>query len=301
MNCSDVTPQLEAYALGALDARTRADVAAHLEMCAACRQRADALRGAAQELPLALAQVSPLRPPPALKAHLLRAVAAEESARAQALALSQAFAPRAEIPAPVARRGRWLLNPRVWMISLGTAMLVIVILFGWTLMSNWQMQQALLHAQAAQNKVDELQAQQALAVPVLNSPAAQTIVLTAPDNASKTLGKVMLDPTKPTVVFIGYNLPPLPADSEYVLWSIDRGTMQMRGAFAPNRDGFAMVVFLADRSDPLLKEILVTRQMKTDLVPSTERILVWRANPNDLSEDFTNSGIYPRPTVIGAR
>lgn len=301
MNCSDVIPQLEAYALGALDARTRAHVAAHLETCAACRQRADAFHRAAAELPLALAQVSPLRPPPALKEQLLRAVAADESAHTQMLALTQTFAPRAETPAPVARRGRWLLNPRVWMVSLGAAMFVIVLLFGWTLTSNWQMQQALLHAQAAQDRVDELQAQQALAVPVLNSPAAQTVVLTSPDNSSATFGKVMLDPTKPTVVFIGYNLPPLSSEYEYVLWSIDRGTMQARGSFAPNRDGFAMVVFLADRSDPLLKEILVTRQMKTDVVPSTERVLVWRANPNDLSEDFTNGGIYPRPTVIGAR
>lgn len=237
---------------------------------------------------------------------MLLAVAAQENARAQAAAqqgsvLLQSFAPRPENAAPVAQRGRWLLNPRTWMLSLGTAMLVIIILFGWTLTSNWQMQQALLHAQAAQDKVDQLQAQQALAVPVLNSPVAQTVVLTSPDDTSATFGKVMLDRTKSTVVFIGYNLPPLPSGFEYVLWSIDRGTMQARGSFAPNRDGFAMVVFLADRSDPLLKEILVTRQMKTDVVPSAERVLVWRANPNDLSEDFTNSGIYPRPTVIGTR
>lgn len=298
MNCLEIRSQLEAYALGALDQHTSAQVAAHLETCPACQQYVDALNGLAAELPLALSQVSPLRPPPALKNELMRAVRAQENALAQTTALRQVFAPRAETSAPVARRGRWLLNPRTWMFSLGTAMIVIVVLFAWTVFSNLQMQQALLNAQAAQRRVDQLQEQQALAVPVLNSLTAQEIVLTSPDKASPTYGKVVLDRTKPTVVFIGYNLPQLPANYEYVLWSIDRGTMQGRGSFAPNREGFAMVVFLADRDDPLLKEILVTRQLKTDLVPTTERILTWRADPNDLSDDFSTSFFLTRPTVV---
>lgn len=64
MNCSEIRPQLEAYALDVLDPRTRAQVAAHLETCVMCRREAEALRDAAAELPMALAQVSPLRPPP---------------------------------------------------------------------------------------------------------------------------------------------------------------------------------------------------------------------------------------------
>lgn len=298
MNCSEIRLQLEAYALGALDPHSCAQVAAHLETCPACRQDADALREVAAGLPLALSQISPLRPSPALKEELMRAVQAEENAYAQTTALRQVFAPHAEIAAPVARRGRWLLNPRIWMFSLGAAMVVIVVLFAWTVTSNRQMQQAILNAQAAQQKVDQLQAEQALAVPVLNSLTAQEIVLTSSDRASAALGKVVLDRNKPTVVFIGYNLPQLPADYEFVLWSIDRGTMQARGSFTPNREGFAMVVFLADRDDPLLKEILVTRQLKNDLVPSTERVLTWRADPNDLSDDFSTSFFLPRPTVV---
>jgi anti-sigma factor RsiW len=302
MNCSEIRPQLEAYALDALDPRVRAQVAAHLETCAMCRREADALRDVTAELPMVLAHVSPLRPPAALKARLLDAVQVQENAHAQTAArqdsiLPHSIAPHAEIAAPFAQRGHWLLNPRTWMVSLGTAMLVIVILAAWTLASNAQMQQARLNAQAAQEKVNQLQEQQALAVPVLNSLTAQEIVLTSPDAASATHGKVVLDRTKPTVVFIGYNLPELTGDFEYVLWSIDRGTMQARGSFVPNRDGFAMVVFLADRSDPLLKEILVTRQMKTDLMPSPDRVLVWRADPNDLSDDFSTGFFTPRPTV----
>ena len=83
MNCSETRPHLEAYALDVLDPYTRAQVVEHLETCAMCRREADALRDAAAELPMVLAHVSPLRPPPALKAQLLHAVQAHENAHAQ--------------------------------------------------------------------------------------------------------------------------------------------------------------------------------------------------------------------------
>lgn len=160
------------------------------------------------------------------------------------------------------------------------------------------MQQALARAQHAQLEIKNIQDQQALAVPVLNSLLALEFVLTSPDPTSKALGKVVIEPNKPTVVFIGYNLPRLPAAQNYVLWTIDKGVMQARGAFTPNRDGFAMIVFLAERNDPVLKQVLVTRQMSTDLVPSADRVLVWKSDPNDLSEEFSYSSLFPRPTVI---
>jgi hypothetical protein len=177
-------------------------------------------------------------------------------------------------------------------------MLVIVVLFAWNLSSNLRMEQALSNAQAAQQKIDEIRDQQAMAVPILNSLSAQEIVLNAPDPTSKALGKVVIDPNKPTVVFLAHQLPPLPQGQNYALWTIDKGVIQERGTFNTNRDGFAMVVFLADRNDPLLKEVWVTRQMSMDLFPSSERVLVWKSDPNDLSEDMIYNSIFARPTVV---
>jgi anti-sigma factor RsiW len=298
MNCFDIRPQLEAYALDALDTPTRARVEQHLAACESCRVTATMLRGVVAELPAALSAASPLRPPPSLKKQLMQSVQADVKAHAQTSAMHQVFAPRAALPTPTARRGRWLLNPRVWMFSLATSMLVIVALVGWTLTSNLRMQHALSKAQAVQQKLEEFQTQQALAVPILSSLSAREIVLSAPNSGSDAFGKIVLDANKPTVVFIGYNLPPLPLGQTYVLWTIDRGIMQARGSFTPNRDGFALVVFSADRNDPLLKEVLVTRQMPAEVMPSTDRVLVWRADPNDLLEELSYSSIFPRPTVI---
>lgn len=298
MNCSDIRPHLEAFALEALDPLTRTRVENHLQTCAPCRATAENLCDMVGELPLALAHASLLRPPPSLKDNLMHAAQAEVQAHAQTTVIKETFAARADLPAPTAQRGRWLLNPRLWMFSLATSMLVIVALSAFMLMNNMRMEQALAHAQAAQDKVDEIRNQQAMAVPILNSLAAQEIVLTAPDSESAALGKVVIDPTKPTVVFIGYNLPQLPLGQNYVLWTIEKGVMQERGSFTPNQDGFAMVVFLADRDEPLLKQVLVTRQLATDMYPSAERVLVWKANPNDLTEGLSFDSIFARPTVI---
>ncbi|MBI4673251.1 MAG: anti-sigma factor [Chloroflexi bacterium] len=226
MNCSEIRPQLEAYALDALDVLTRARVENHLVTCTHCRATVTELRNVLGELPFAVSTASPLRPPPTLKRQLLQAIDAQVHAHAQATAVKQTFAPHAERAAPIARRGSWLSNPRVWMVSLATSMLVIVALVAWNLTSNLKMQQALSSARVAQQKVDEIKDQQALAVPVLNSLSALEIVLTSPDPSSNASGKVVIDPSKPTVVFIGYNLPRLPAGQTYVLWTIDKGVMR---------------------------------------------------------------------------
>src|SRR5581483_5631177 len=117
MNCSDIRPQLEAYALDALDTVTRARVEQHLATCDSCRVTATRLRGVVAELAAAVSAAAPLRPPP-LKKQVLQSVQADVNAHAQTTALQQAFALRAALPTPTARRGRWLLNPRVWMFSL---------------------------------------------------------------------------------------------------------------------------------------------------------------------------------------
>ncbi len=294
MSCSEIRPLLEAFALDALDPLTRAQVQKHVESCEACRFRVESLCRVASELPRAVGQASSLRPPPRLKQHLLQAAQAEN----QAQAVKEAFAPRAETPVPTRARGSWLLPPRLWFISLGAAAVVILALFGWTMSANLRVQEAVSKEQAALRQVDALRRQQELALPVLNSFNAHEIALNPTALAPDAYGKVILEPNKPTIVFLGYNLPPPPLGQRYVLWTTTRGVMQPVGHFAPNANGFAMVAFQADREDPVLKEVFVTRQPASELLPSANRVLEWKSNPNESAGDFSPGSLLPGPTLI---
>jgi anti-sigma factor RsiW len=66
-----ISELLEAYALGALDERERAAVAAHLEACPECRRAVAQLGEAAHSRPAALAAASPLAPPAELERRVL--------------------------------------------------------------------------------------------------------------------------------------------------------------------------------------------------------------------------------------
>jgi len=298
MNCSEINPNLEAYALGALDPYTRARVETHLQTCAACRHTLASFREVVGELPLVLSNISPLSPPPSLKQQIMQAAQLDMQAQEQAHAIQQTFAPRAERAAPVTRRVGWLLNPRVWMFALASSMVLIVLLLGLSLMSNVQMQQALSREQLALQQLGSLQANQQQAFALTASTTKQEIVLNATDAEPRAYGKVTLEPNKPTVLFTASNLSPPALDQRYFLWTVNKGTIQLVSQFAPNQDGFAMIVFMADRDDPVLKEVFVTRQSITKLLPSNERILSWKARPNDLSEEYSSTTAAPRPTIV---
>lgn len=298
MNCSEIIPNLEAYALGALDPYTCARVETHLRTCASCRHALASFREIVGELPQVLGSVSPLTPPLSLKKQIMQAAMTDAQTREQARAIQETFSPRAQSAAPVARRGHWLLNPRVWMITLASSLLVIILLLGLSFMSNFQMQQALSREQLALQQLGSLQASQQQAFALTASTTKQEIALTATDATSHASGKVTLEPNNPTVLFTASNLPQTGLDERYFLWTVNKGTIQLVGQFTPNQDGFAMLVFMADREDPVLKEIFVTRQVTSRLLPSTERVLSWKARPNDLSEQYSSSSASPRPTVI---
>lgn len=292
MNCSEIKPHLEAFALGALDPYHRTQVELHLQTCAACRHTLASFREVVGELPHALSRVSSLRTPSHLKNKIMQAAQADVQARV----IQETFAPHAAPPAPFARRGSWLLNPRVWVFSLVTSTLLIVLLLGISYVSNLQTRQALSREQAALDQLVNLQANQQQAFLLASSQARHEIVLGAPDNASPAYGKVTLEMNKPTVLFTAYNLPPPGLNQRYFLWTVNKGAFQLAGQFTPNEDGFAMVVFMADREDPVLKQVFVTRQPISKLLPSSDRVLVWKADPNDLSENLLS--IFPSPTVV---
>jgi len=293
MNCVETTPHLEAYALDTLDLATRAQVDQHLQTCPECRRRVAVLREVVGELPYALGSASPLRPPPALKTKLMQAAQAD----LQSAAIRDTFGRRAAYPAPARKQG-WL-NPRLWRLSLAASALLIVALLLLNLTSAFRMQQAISGQQAAQKQIDDMNAQAAQAIPVLNSIDSRVIPLEPTDLAPSATGKVIVSGQDNKLVFVAYNLPQLPLGASYVLWTITKGVVQPVRQFTPGQNGFAFVVFNVDRNDPLLKEIFVTRQTDAPIFPSPDRVLVWRSDPNDSSDDFTFGALFPRPTAAG--
>src|SRR5512135_1969547 len=116
MNCAEIQPDLEAYALNALDSVTRARVEKHLLSCGACRTHLQQVQQLVGELPFALGNASALQPPGELKRRVMQSV----QAQLQADAIKQTIGARAEL-APTARRGHWLLNSRTRTLALGAA------------------------------------------------------------------------------------------------------------------------------------------------------------------------------------
>ncbi len=297
MNCSECKPHLEAYALGALDPYHRVRVEAHLQSCAECRHTLASFRKVVGELPHVLGNASPLRPPPSLKHQIMQAAQADLKAREQARAIQETFAPRAERVAPIARRGPWLLNPRLWMVSLASSIILIFVLLGTSYLSNLELQRARSSELAAQAQLNNLQQSQRELVALASSESKYELVLRAADGNSNAYGKVTLEANKPTVLFTAYHLPQLGLNEHYFLWTVNRGAIHLVGQFTPNQDGFAVVVFMADREDPVLKQVFVTRQLSSKLLPSNEHVLEWKASPNDSAEDFTNPSVA-RPTTV---
>src|SRR5919204_6320930 len=74
MPCDEIREELEAFALGALDAQEQAKVAQHLAQCPDCQTLAQEYAAILSTLPHALATASPRRAPPSLKNRLLEAI-----------------------------------------------------------------------------------------------------------------------------------------------------------------------------------------------------------------------------------
>lgn len=294
MNCSEINPNLEAFALGALDPFTRAQVETHLQSCAACRQTLASYHQLVGTLPNVLANASPLRPPAALKYKIMQAAQADIQARA----IQETFAPHSVPPAPLIRRAAWLSGPRFLVGSFATALVVIVLLVGLSYITTRQMEQARLREQQAVAQANSLLQANQRAFQVISSLNKQDLVLRSPDASSNAVGKVQLDPTKPTVLLTAENLPQPGLGESYFVWTITKGTIQGVGQFTPNESGFGMVVFLTDRDDPVLKEIYVTLQSTTQVLPSGNHVLEWTADPNDSSQEFNSTSVYPHSTII---
>lgn len=276
MNCAEIYPNLEAYALGALDSQTHAHVEHHLLDCDTCRRAAHQYAIVAHTLPDALAKSSTFVPPASLKQNLMAAVQAEVRGHAAA----PARVVRQPVPAAAATRGRLLLNPRVWTFSLGVSMVVILALMGWLAVTHLQLQEAISNETAALEQVHtyRLSEDARTVLTRLNNP--EQVPMTAKDPGSNIKGTLTFDSRKPYIVFQAYNLPQPELGKQYYLWTMNEGRMQLVARFTPKPNGEIQVSFSVDREYPVLKRVILTRQISIREIasgefPSNDAILEW--------------------------
>jgi hypothetical protein len=214
---------LEAYALGALDEPERRGVARHLAGCAECRAAVEQYETALARLPAALAAASPSAPDPAVLRRVL---------------------------AVAARPPLW---PRVAALAVAAAAFVLIAVGVW----NLSLTQTIAHERDVYRR---LAGQQEIVFEVVDSPRSTKTSLKAPVSGSTAYGKVYVRSDLPFVVAMAGNLPPVPGGQSYYLWlTLDTGETVLAGTLKPE-EGFASLVYQADRNGPVFQSVRVTAQ-----------------------------------------
>jgi hypothetical protein len=248
--CQMTRELLEAYALGALEDDERTAVERHLETCADCRALAAELVETANELPLALGAVSPLRPPPGLKAQVLRQVAPEERVESR----------------------RWWWRPSA---ALALVSVVLAALF-----AAWdaRLDDALSQERDLRARIARLQVQQELVLEVVDSRETRKAFLLPPEGSdSRAYGKVFTRADMPHVVAMAGRLPQPRRDRAYHLWLTSAGRTRLVGVLSVDSSGFGLILFEADRAGPVYEEARLIEQPKGSQRPLGKSVLRWRA------------------------
>lgn len=287
MNCAEIKSNLEAFALGALEPQTHVLIERHLLECNACHRAALQYAIVAHTLPDALAKTSTLVPPASLKENLMRAAQADIEGHVAKRSAAPRRVSVPNKPAPVAQRRRWLLNPRLWILSLAASLLVIFSLVVWVTLTRVRLQQALFNETAALEQVHTYQLSEVARQTLVKLDNPEQVPMRATNPASNVRGTLTFDHNKPYIVFQASNLPPLELNQQYFLWTMNEGRMQLVARFSPKPNGDIQVSFLVDREYPVLKRVILTRQpslreITSDAFPSNESILEWQFDRTEL-------------------
>jgi hypothetical protein len=252
MDCARTRDLLDEYVLGALAPSEAAEVECHLERCSECRELAAELRSVVHRLPGALASVSMLQPPPALREQVLRTVDSGERR-----------------PARAPRR----LRRRTLAIALAAALPALVL--GWAA----GFQQASARESDRRDELARLLGVEEIVFEVVDSRATEKAFLrtTREQGAfAHSYGKLYTRPDLRDVVAFANRLPEAPEGRAYHLWLIAGGRTELAGVLTV-RDGFGLVVIKAGRPGPRYDAALLTLQEEGTVTPAGTRVLTWRA------------------------
>jgi len=237
MDHSDVHGQLEAYALGALEPDEAEAVREHVATCSQCAVELASFERVADELPSALAAASPHR----IHRSLQRRIVARVQGRA----------------------GRRLL-PVPWLLP-AVAVLAIVLFLAsslYALSLRQQLAEGQVLRQQALEKVQTRLSQpdQYRVLEVLDSTTTTRRLLRSADpDHPDAYGKLWTRGDDADVVVMVNRLPqPDPGQRyELVLTTVDGRTVSP-GQLVVDPDGFAMLLFAADRKGPAYRSAVVS-------------------------------------------
>jgi hypothetical protein len=253
LRCEQIRELLEAYALGALEEEEQGVVERHLSACPECRAVAAELREAAHALPLALAAASPVRLPSSLKGRVLQAVAGDGGTASKTGAR------------------------RFWRPRVAIALATLAVVGGFSAW-NAHLSSALSQERSMRERLAQLVGRQETVLDIVDSPRARRAVLRPPAGAdSRAYGKVFTTPDLRDVVAMAARLDEPPAGETYRLWLTEAGRTRSPGRFAVNAQGFALLVFKAERPGPAFDEARVVLQRNDANKPAGTTVLVWRS------------------------
>jgi Anti-sigma-K factor rskA/Putative zinc-finger len=225
---------LALYAMRALSPEEAAQVRAHVDACAECREELAALSG---DLSLVAMSVEQKDVPEGARQRFLSRIAADAGLQTSH---AQTVAPKAQVLAfnPAARRAvMWSIR-----VAMGAvAALVLVIVY-------YHRQAVFLHEEnrLLAERIQELRSQDAKAqmiMDLLKDPSAQHVMLTAAKSKPAPMAKTVYMASKGALLMQASNLDPLPSNKTYELWVIPmKGDPMPAGMFRPDAAGNASVV-----------------------------------------------------------
>jgi hypothetical protein len=239
MDHHEIRERLEAHALGALDAEEAAAVADHLTTCDECRSELAELRRVTDGLAAALELTSPLRVHPSVKRRVLAAIQ------------------RPSRPGP--------FRPALWPVAAAAALLMFIGSTAYAV--HLQIEQQDLAVTVRAETLNRLgatlsQRDQLRVLEVLDSNGTTRRPLRPADPGlpafHDSYGKLWTRSDDADVVVMVNRLPrPLPGQ-RYELYVTSNGRTVDAGSLKLDSDGFAMLLFRADRNGPSYQRAVVT-------------------------------------------
>jgi anti-sigma-K factor RskA len=228
MDCEAVRDNIDAWALGALEAGEARALEAHVAGCAACA----ALAGAAREGAASLALAVPL-------------VSASPALKARVMASAPAFA---GIPARAPSR-----MPRWWLAATAAAILVGLGALGWGAYLQTRVND--LHNREARARVDATAQSGALAtmraglagnqdavLEIVSQADVKRLPMSGTDAAPSAKGSYVWSRAGGLGALIATNLPPLPEGQSYCMWVVYQNAWVNGGLFTADETGTGRLI-----------------------------------------------------------
>ncbi|HEY6271151.1 MAG TPA: anti-sigma factor [Terriglobales bacterium] len=242
---AEFAEDLALYAMGALDARDRPELEAHLGTCSECRRELEALRS---DLALVALSVTGPQPPQRSRERLMSALAREtERARER---------PQQPRPQLVSARqhSRWFtLTPIAAALALACLSIGLMVQVQRIKTANAQLEQALANEKQKYTTAKAV-------MDMLNNPNVQRMTLVSTSTLPTPQVKTYYQKKDGHVLLLATNLHSLPTDKSYQLWLIPMGggAPMPAGIFRVEPDGSTMMMHTMETTGVEAKAFAIT-------------------------------------------